>query len=621
MAMVAGSLEPLECDLAKFMGGTSEFASGTTPPTGSAKRIHLYNDTGASTIVGGVINSGTTAAIGTPPLPARSGTKPKVAVAGTVVTISLLTGAGLTNAYIGRSITLAGMSATNNGTWTIVTVPSATSVTVTKVLQVGQTGGSGTTWSVTGNGVAALQISGLSGMTAASVGRTLTLSGSANTAANDGSFTIASFVNATTVTITNASAVGPDANNGLIVWTEVAGASALPSVTSLFATQAQMNGYDQVLLGCGGASGPVQSMTATQQGYFYEFAKAGGRVFADHWAASVLYQTAGANPMGGALPWRSMSSWLGAADNTNYPNHGRALVSDTPRTNFKTWLTANGAYAGGGVYTPEAKQQALIPSATAFEWLRGVKTDNWTSTPTGDISLSLSVDTNSTGMVPTLLADGGAGAGCGRVVVNTIHVDTTRGSASGEFPTECNLGAGLSPNEAAFEYLVFVLSSCAIGGPPIVPSAPPAPTPPPTLSSSTFTREYRAVCGVGESPKWSFFNWQAVIPSGTSIVFSAQTAADVGGVAGAYGASVPLGTASTTTPPGVWVTQAPPCAVNDHLLNLASFGSPARPECAGATPAQQSQAWLKVTMTLNPSGSVSPVLQSWQQLYDCVPSE
>lgn len=61
-------------------------------------------------------------------------------------------------------------------------------------------------------------ITGLTGMTAASVGRRLKLSGAA-VAANNGTFPIASFISATSVTITNPAAV-TDPNNGIIAWSE-----------------------------------------------------------------------------------------------------------------------------------------------------------------------------------------------------------------------------------------------------------------------------------------------------------------------------------------------------------------------------------------------------------------
>jgi len=59
-------------------------------------------------------------------------------------------------------------------------------------------------------------ITGLSGMTQAMVGQTISL-GNAATPANNGTFTIVSVVNSSTVTVTNASGA-TDANNGHIFW-------------------------------------------------------------------------------------------------------------------------------------------------------------------------------------------------------------------------------------------------------------------------------------------------------------------------------------------------------------------------------------------------------------------
>lgn len=62
-------------------------------------------------------------------------------------------------------------------------------------------------------------ITGLTGMTLQSIGRMLTLSGAAS-ASNNGTFLIVAFNSATSVDISNASAVAADANNGAISWTE-----------------------------------------------------------------------------------------------------------------------------------------------------------------------------------------------------------------------------------------------------------------------------------------------------------------------------------------------------------------------------------------------------------------
>lgn len=62
-----------------------------------------------------------------------------------------------------------------------------------------------------------MTITGLSGMSADSVGRRLVVSG-ASTAANNGTFPIREFVDSTSVRILNAAGVAGDANNGSISW-------------------------------------------------------------------------------------------------------------------------------------------------------------------------------------------------------------------------------------------------------------------------------------------------------------------------------------------------------------------------------------------------------------------
>ena len=62
-------------------------------------------------------------------------------------------------------------------------------------------------------------ISGLTGMTADSVGRFLTVSGAASSG-NNGTFLIITFNSSSSVDISNPSGVSPDGNDGSIVWTE-----------------------------------------------------------------------------------------------------------------------------------------------------------------------------------------------------------------------------------------------------------------------------------------------------------------------------------------------------------------------------------------------------------------
>lgn len=80
----------------------------------------------------------------------------------------------------------------------------------------GQTGAAA---NVTSFSLGVSTITGLTGMTANSVGNFLTVSGAASPG-NNGTFLIITFVSASSVTISNPTGVAPDANNGSIVWTE-----------------------------------------------------------------------------------------------------------------------------------------------------------------------------------------------------------------------------------------------------------------------------------------------------------------------------------------------------------------------------------------------------------------
>jgi len=81
------------------------------------------------------------------------------------------------------------------------------------------TGQTGTTAGITTVVSGIATITGLTGMTAESVGRFLTLVGAAS-AGNNGTFLIVTFNSATSVDVSNINAVASDANNGSITWSE-----------------------------------------------------------------------------------------------------------------------------------------------------------------------------------------------------------------------------------------------------------------------------------------------------------------------------------------------------------------------------------------------------------------
>ena len=79
----------------------------------------------------------------------------------------------------------------------------------------GQTGSS---LSITGT-APNMTLTGLTGLTAGSIGKFITVSGAAS-AGNNGTFLITQYVSATSAVILNTAGVGGDANNGSISWTE-----------------------------------------------------------------------------------------------------------------------------------------------------------------------------------------------------------------------------------------------------------------------------------------------------------------------------------------------------------------------------------------------------------------
>jgi hypothetical protein len=98
---------------------------------------------------------------------------------------------------------------------------SATATLANEPLGLGAalSGQTGATASITTFSGGLVTLTGLTGMTTQSVGQFLTISGAAS-AGNNGTFLIAAYVSATSVSVANASGVASDANSGSISWTE-----------------------------------------------------------------------------------------------------------------------------------------------------------------------------------------------------------------------------------------------------------------------------------------------------------------------------------------------------------------------------------------------------------------
>lgn len=394
-----------------------------------------------------------------------------------------------------------------------------------------------------------------------------------------------------------------------------AGGTSIPAWNSYLFSKPTINNYSLLMFPCNGSSPPNRSGSPTYQDSdpiypsvaedtaIQAYADHGGRLFFNHLLARSWI-------MDGPATWNAIGTW----DSDNGGVAKNTILNTTPdQVAFYNWASiwdVYPSYGPGYIY-------ADTPYDSIADPLSGPSTVELAVGSTSSYSYTSWFNTPTTGTVDAGV-DGGTGY-CGRVVVNNAHVSSTRASGvnGGTFPSDCAAIATtpLTSEELALEYEFFQVTACNLGvSLPIPP--PPVATPPVPLGPTTFTRTFQATCAPGYAVKWGAFQWQASIPSGTSIAFTAQTAPGAdGGGAGTYGAAVPIGTASATTT--TWTQDA--CTVDGHLENLA-LATPPQAACVGSgTTAQQSQAWLKVSMLFTPTQTVSPVLTQWQQLYDCVP--
>lgn len=127
----------------------------------------------------------------------------------------------------------------------------------------------------------------------------------------------------------------------------------------------------------------------------------------------------------------------------------------------------------------------------------------------------------------------------------------------------------------------------------------------PIYETQVFQREYIADCPQDAQVEWRFFEWQATIPDGTSIQFFVQTKEDPDDDYLPDNEALVSTADETTTPADTWYRG--PETVHEVL------------EDEGLT----SRTYLLVTMVFNPddTGTLSPTLNKWQQIYDCMPAE
>lgn len=229
------------------------------------------------------------------------------------------------------------------------------------------------------------------------------------------------------------------------------------SFNALWDTQADLMKYDLVLLSCEG-----HETTNVQQQHLFDYAAAGGRVFASHFH----YAWFNTGPFGA----QNLATWHTGSHDTGdiMTDIVTALWSGAPFPKgvaLKQWLGNVGALTGGQLPLTASRHNADVSAANTHSqpWIVADK-----AAPDPGATEYFTFNTPF-GVAPDKQ--------CGRVVYSDLHV----GAASGDYggggggrivPTGC-ANADLSPQEKALEFMLFDLSSCVTPDdtPPVAPDA------------------------------------------------------------------------------------------------------------------------------------------------------
>jgi len=234
---------------------------------------------------------------------------------------------------------------------------------------------------------------------------------------------------------------------------KLASGAALTKSTDLLATKDALAPYDIVLLACEGTENEATKPTATRQA-LYDYAKAGGRVFASHYH-HVFFSGSPAEEVRGLGAWVNTATCGAAGQPRCEPEPPKAqIVNGTVNTTFpkgaamREWLAATGSLTPQGeLALAEMRHNIDSVNGSALSW---ISAKNPSSLP-ADKSAVQYMSFNA----PVGAADDKV---CGRVVFSDLHVGA--GDTPGpDFPQGC-VTKDLTPQQRALTFMLFDLSSC-----------------------------------------------------------------------------------------------------------------------------------------------------------------
>ncbi|GEM_PF-1378185 len=344
----------------------------------------------------------------------------------------------------------------------------------------------------------------------------------------------------------------------------IPGTGAALSETVLWGSQSRLNSYDLTMLGC---QGSAYARTPAELAALTNYANAGGRVFATHYAYVWL---SGNGSFAGTANWNpdwgipSSDSQTGYID-TGFPK-GLQLAQ---------WLQVAGATTTLG--------QVSLSSLRIDQTGVVAPTQSWVSIHDSGVSSS-PIPMQFTFNTPV-----GAPAAnqCGRVQFNEYHVADTTGTGGTVFPSECAPGMAMTPQETMLAFSLLDLTST------ITPDQPSAIALKASHVPATFTQG-----GAPGTVTIDVRNPSATLPANSSLTLTAAippglTLAGMAGTGATTGWTCDVPAARCTRTTSLAAGSSDPIALTLGVAADAPAGGP-----------------LTLTATAQNGGLANPVVQS-----------